>query len=106
MSEKLIDESSGLKLIFHEEPLQERIEELYSQERLRLYDDPNRPTVFWDMAEICRQTGMNQLQIKQNFFMDERFKRFKVGRKWMFPANDTKKFLTMWQQEKDNKGGL
>jgi hypothetical protein len=71
---------------FHEE-LQKRLEEITNR------------TVFWDMKELCRQTCMSEPFIKEHFFFDPRFPKFRVGRKWLFPAKETEKFLYEWLRE-------
>ena len=54
---------------------------------------------FWDLDELSRQTHMSINFIKDTFFYDARFKKFKVGRKWLFPAAETEEFLLMWLRE-------
>lgn len=54
---------------------------------------------FWDMAELCRQTCMSEPFIKEHFFYDKRFQKFKVGRKWLFPAKEAEEFLVKWLKE-------
>lgn len=54
---------------------------------------------FWDIEELCRQTHMSLNFIKDTFFFDPRFKKFQVGRKWLFPAKETEEFLLMWLEE-------
>lgn len=51
---------------------------------------------FWDMKELCRQTNMSENFIKDQFFYDELFPRFRVGRKWLMPARETEAFLLAW----------
>ncbi|MGE6370608.1 group-specific protein [Planococcus kocurii] len=72
------------------------IEELKS----RLNNLEHRYT-FWDLEELGRQTQMSTNFMKDTFFYDERFARlrFKVGRKWLFPAAETEEFLLMWLKE-------
>jgi len=55
---------------------------------------------FWDMNELVRQTNMSEPFIKEQFFYDGRFPKFKVGRKWLFPAKEAEAFLLMWIKEK------
>lgn len=71
---------------FHEE-LQKRLNELENR------------TVFWDMKELCRQTCMSEPFVKEQFFFDQRFQKFRVGRKWLFPAKETEQFLIQWLKE-------
>ncbi|EEM15100.1 hypothetical protein bpmyx0001_41210 [Bacillus pseudomycoides DSM 12442] len=37
--------------------------------------------------------------IKENFFYDEHFTKYKIGGKWYFSALETEKFLLMWIKE-------
>jgi len=69
----------------------ERIEEKLKQVDAEL--------VFWDSAELKRRTGMSWNTILKEFFYDERFPKYKVGRDWRFPAEETKQFLLTWLKE-------
>lgn len=64
----------------------------------RLRELEHRHT-FWDMKELCRQTNMSEPFIKEQFFFDPRFQKFRVGRKWLFPAKETEQFLLQWLKE-------
>lgn len=64
----------------------------------KLADLEHRHT-FWDMKELCKQTCMSEPFIKEHFFYDERFPKFRVGRKWLFPAKAAEEFLVEWLQE-------
>lgn len=55
--------------------------------------------VFWDANELKRRTCLSWNTIQDKFFYDPRFPKFKVGQKWMFPAEETKKFLLQWLRE-------
>lgn len=55
---------------------------------------------FWDMNELVKQTNMSEPFIKEQFFFDERFPKFKVGRKWLFPAKEAEEFLLLWIKER------
>ena len=55
---------------------------------------------FWDMNELVKQTHMSEPFIKDHFFFDERFPKFRIGRKWLFPAREAEEFLLMWIKEK------
>mgnify|MGYP001239099667 FL=1 len=55
--------------------------------------------VFWDTNELKRRTCLSWNTIQETFFYDPRFPKFKVGKKWMFPAEETKKFLLQWIRE-------
>jgi hypothetical protein len=51
------------------------------------------------MKELCRQTCMSENNIKEKFFYDPRFQKYKVGGKWLFPAKETEHFLLTWINE-------
>jgi phage pi2 protein 07 len=55
--------------------------------------------VFWDAKELMRRTGMSWGTIQTEFFFDPRFKKHKVGTKWRFPGEESKKFLLLWLSE-------
>ena len=55
--------------------------------------------VFWDANELKRRTCLSWNTIQDKFFYDPRFPKFKVGQKWLFPAEETKKFLLQWLRE-------
>lgn len=54
---------------------------------------------FWDLKELSRQTNMSEPFIKEHFFYNERFPKFRVGRKWLMPARETEEFLLGWLNE-------
>jgi hypothetical protein len=58
---------------------------------------------FWDSKELCRQTCMSWDSIQKEFFFDKRFEKYKIGHKWRFPAEDTRKFLLMWIREQKTR---
>jgi phage pi2 protein 07 len=80
-----IDEQEVRRLYL--EKLEEKIKELDNE------------LVFWDMNELIRRTGMCWNTIQKEFFFDPRFKKHKVGTKWRFPAEESKKFLLQWLSE-------
>ncbi len=53
-------------------------------------------TLFWDMKELCRQVQMSETFVKEQFFYDEAFPKFKIGKKWYMPAKQTEEFLLTW----------
>ncbi|MDF1509702.1 group-specific protein [Robertmurraya sp. DFI.2.37] len=76
-----------------------QIEHQFHEELQKHLDEIANRTVFWDMKELCRQTCMSEPFIKEQFFFDPRFPKFRVGRKWLFPAKQTEKFLLQWLSE-------
>lgn len=80
-----IDEQEAQRLI--REKLEQKLKEVDAE------------LVFWDSKELMRRTCMSWNTILDKFFYDPRFPKFKVGGKWMFPAQKTKEFLLTWLQE-------
>lgn len=80
-----IDEQEVKKLVL------EKIEEMLK--------DVDKDLVFWDRKELTRRTCLSWNTIQQYFFYDPRFPKYKVGSKWIFPAQETKEFLLTWLKE-------
>ncbi|MCM3663481.1 group-specific protein [Mesobacillus subterraneus] len=78
---------------------QDDIEQKFHEELRKHLDEIQNRTVFWDMKELCRQTCMSEPFVKEQFFFDQRFPKFRVGRKWVFPAKETEQFLVTWLKE-------
>ncbi|ENL4423606.1 hypothetical protein [Bacillus cereus] len=78
---------------------EQKIEELFLEELRKRLDNIEQRKMFWDMKELCRQTSMSGSPIREYFFYDERFPKFKIGGKWYFPALEAEKFLLMWIKE-------
>ncbi|HDR4873505.1 TPA: hypothetical protein ACGX4N_002822 [Bacillus cereus] len=78
---------------------EQKIEELFLEELRKRLDNIEQRKTFWDMKELCRQTSMSGSSIREYFFYDERFPKFKIGGKWYFPALEAEKFLLMWIKE-------
>lgn len=53
-------------------------------------------TLFWDMKELCRQVQMSETFVKEQFFYNPDFPKFRVGKKWLMPAKQTEEFLLAW----------
>lgn len=69
------------------EKLKEKMEEVESE------------LVFWDSKELMRRTCMCWNTMQDKFFFDPRFPKFKVGKRWYFPAKETREFLIEWLHE-------
>ena len=76
-----------------------KIEELFLEELRKRLDQIEHRKIFWDMKELCRQTSMSRSTIRENFFYDKRFSKYKIGGKWYFLALEAEKFLHMWIKE-------
>jgi hypothetical protein len=66
------------------EKLQEKLKEIESE------------LVFWDSKELMKRTCMSWNFIQKEFFFDPEFPKYKIGKKWVFPANECKEFLLKW----------
>lgn len=51
---------------------------------------------FWDLNELCHQTNMSIGFIKEHFFYNEDFPKYRVGKKWLMPARETEDYLLAW----------
>ncbi|MFJ8529940.1 hypothetical protein [Bacillus sp. NPDC094106] len=75
------------------------IEQRFSEELRKRLDQIEQRKTLWDMKELCKQTSMSENTIKEKFFYDERFSKYKIGGKWYFPALEAEAFLLMWVKE-------
>lgn len=60
--------------------------------------------VFYTFNDLVQITGFSEGHIRNTFFDDERFIkiRHRIGRKWVFPVEETDAFLKMWIKEQPN----
>lgn len=75
------------------------VRELYLEKLEEKIREVDTELIFWDSKELMRRTCMSWNTIQDRFFHDERFPKFKVGGKWMFPAQETREFLLKWLRE-------
>jgi hypothetical protein len=78
---------------------EKQIEKMFLDELKKRLDQLEHRHTFWDMKELCRQTNMSETFIRETFFYDPRFPKYRVGRKWYFPAEECEEFLLMWLKE-------
>lgn len=78
---------------------QQHIENMFQEELKKRLDQLEKSYTFWDMKTLCKKTCLSENTIKEKFFYDARFPKFKVGGKWMFPAGECEKFLLLWIRE-------
>lgn len=62
----------------------------------KLVKEAETEYVFWDSIELRKRTCMSWNAILDTFFHDPRFKKTKIGKKWYFPAKETRLFLESW----------
>jgi hypothetical protein len=78
---------------------QHEVKQLYLEKLEEKIKEVDAELVFWDRNELLRRTCMSWNFIQEKFFFDPRFSKFKVGNKWYFPADKTKRFLLQWLEE-------
>lgn len=78
---------------------QRELEHLFVEELKKRLEQLEHRCTYWDMKELCKQTNMSENNIKEKFFYDERFPRYKIGGKWYFPARECEHFLLLWIKE-------
>lgn len=74
-------------------------EKVFLDEVKKRLDQLENQQVFWDMKTLCKVTCMSDNFIKDQFFYDSRFPKFRVGKKWLFPAREAEQFLIQWLKE-------
>lgn len=75
-----VDEQVILQLL--KDAAQEKIEQVSAQ------------LTFWNMADLKRQTGIKTTAtLKEYFFYDPNFPKFKIGRDWYFPVKEAQAYL-------------
>jgi hypothetical protein len=75
------------------------VEEMVLKEIKNKIEKIQAKLTFWDLNELSKQTCMSIGNIKEKFFYDERFPKYKVGGKWYFPAAECEAFLRQWIKE-------
>ncbi|CAM4013145.1 hypothetical protein BAMA_12420 [Bacillus manliponensis] len=78
---------------------EQEVREMYLEKVEEKIKEVEVDLVFWDTNELKRRTCLSWGTIQKEFFFDPRFPKYKVGAKWLFPAQETKKFLLEWLSE-------
>ena len=78
---------------------EKKITQLYKEQIAETIKKVDAELVYWDRKELMRRTCMSWDSIQKLFFFDPRFKKFKVGGKWYFPAKAANDFLLEWIEE-------
>jgi phage pi2 protein 07 len=76
-----------------------QVEKLMQQELQKKLQQLESRYTYWSMEELCKQTSMSINNIKEKFFYDPRFPKYKVGGKWYMPAQECESFLLQWIKE-------
>lgn len=72
------------------------LETIIRQEVRKKIESITHKTMFWDMKELCRQVSLSETTVKEAFFYEEGFPKFKVGKKWLINAKLAEEFLMKW----------
>ncbi|WP_182103752.1 hypothetical protein [Niallia taxi] len=75
------------------------VEHLFLQELEKRLNDLESRSTLWDMKKLIKQTNMSENSIKEKFFYDSRFPKYKVGGKWYFPTREAEQFILTWIKE-------
>lgn len=78
---------------------EEEVRRLYLEKLEETMRTVDKEFVFWDMKELKRRVCMSETTIKETFFYAPGFPKYKVGRKWLFPVEETRQFLLTWLKE-------
>lgn len=79
------------------------LEKTFKEELQKRLDAIESKLTLWDMKELQKQTNMSVNTIKERFFYDDRFPKYRVGSKWYFPAKECEEFLLMWIKEQSRE---
>jgi hypothetical protein len=90
-----------VKRMINVEINENEVKELYLEELRKAIKEAEKQTIFWDTKELVRQTRMSLSTIQREFFYEPDFPKYRVGRKWMFPAEKTKEFLLDWIERQE-----
>lgn len=74
----------------------EELREIFLKELRKAKGEAEKGMLFWDTKELVRQTNLSFSTIQRTFFFNSDFPKYKVGGKWMFPAEKTKNYLLDW----------
>jgi phage pi2 protein 07 len=75
---------------------QQEVRHLYMEKLEEKIKEIDAELVFWDARELERRTCMSWNTMQKEFFFHPDFPKCKVGGKWYFPAQETRKFLLQW----------
>lgn len=78
------------------------VEEVFRQEVRKKIENISQTTMFWDMKELCRQVSLSETTVKETFFYEEGFPKFRVGKKWLINAKLAEEFLAKWSSQQPN----
>ena len=76
------------------------VKKMYIEKLEEHMDKMDKEFLFWDTDDLVKQTRLSWGTIQKEFFYDPKFIKYKLGRKWLFPAKETKEFLMEWAETK------
>lgn len=82
---------------------EQEVRQLYLEKLEEKVKEVDKELVFWSRKELMRRTCLSWNTIQDHFFFDPRFPKYKVGAKWLFPAEEAKKFLLQWLSEQPDR---
>ena len=75
---------------------EEEVKSMYLSKLEEKMKEVEAEVVFWDRNTLIRVTNLSWNTITDHFFHDPKFPKYKVGKKWLFPAQEAKQFLLDW----------
>lgn len=75
------------------------VAEIIRQEMRKKLEGTLLTTTFWDMKELCRQVSLSETTVKETFFYEPDFPKFRVGKKWLINAKLAETFLMEWSSQ-------
>lgn len=73
-----------------------KVEEIVREEAQKKVERAIIQHTLWDLNELSRQCSMSIPFIKDNFFYNEDFPKFRVGKKWLMPSDEAREFILKW----------
>lgn len=83
---------------------QEKVYEIVQENIQEYLKTLENEQIFYTLTDLQEITGMSKGFIEKTFLHDSRFVKIrrKVGRKWLFPVEETREFLKLWISEQPN----
>lgn len=75
------------------------VAEIIRQEMRKKLEGTLLTTTFWDMKELCRQVSLSETTVKETFFYEPDFPKFRVGKKWLINVKLAETFLMEWSSQ-------
>lgn len=77
------------------------VDSKYVEEQLKMaiekrLNELDSQKIFWDMKELAKKTSMSISHLEKHVIYQPGFPMYRVGKKRVFPAKETEKFLLNW----------